>query len=74
MLRDWNLLSDNVQLALSRQALARAAEAIAAQAETLALEMETGRLQDRGGPDALRLLACIARVTGRDVAAPAGHA
>jgi hypothetical protein len=58
---DWNLLSDRAQLALSTAALAKAAETIACQAETLAEEMETGTLDDRGGPDALRLLAAVVR-------------
>ncbi len=64
MLPDWDTLSDDVQLALSREALRRAAETIAGQAETLASEMETGGLTDQGGPDALRLLAAVVRTTG----------
>ena len=32
------------------------------QAEILAAQIETGILDDRGGPDALRLLAAITRV------------
>jgi hypothetical protein len=74
MLRDWNLLSDELQLALSTAALHRAAETIAGQAELLAGEMEAGTLTDRGGADALRLLALVVRETGRRDAAPAGHA
>ena len=66
MLRDWNMLSDDVQLALSREALTRAADAIAQQAEMLACEMETGTLSDRGGPEALRLLAAVVRVSGQE--------
>ena len=61
MLTDWTLLTDGAQLALSRAALAKAAETIAEQAESLAGEMETGALDDRGGPDALRLLAAVVR-------------
>lgn len=61
MLENWTLLTDGAQLALSRAALAQAADTIAEQAETLAEEMETGELADRGGPDALRLLAAIVR-------------
>ncbi len=74
MMRDWNLLSDEVQLALSREALRRAAETIAGQAEVLAAEMEIGGLLDRGGPDALRLLASVVRVTGCEALMPVGHA
>ena len=74
MLSDWALLSDDLQLVVSREALCRAAETIAGQAEFLAVEMETGGLCDRGGPDALRLLAAVVRSTGKDIIAPAGHA
>jgi hypothetical protein len=74
MLPDWNRLSDELQLALSREALFRAADTIAGQAEMLAGEMEAGSLADRGGPDALRLLAAVVRVAGRDGLAPAGSA
>ena len=74
MFPDWNALSDELQLALGQEALRRAAEAIAGQAECLAGEIENGALADRGGPDALRLLAAIVRSTGRDPWIAAGHA
>ncbi|HST74015.1 MAG TPA: hypothetical protein VLJ20_01480 [Acetobacteraceae bacterium] len=74
MLSDWNLLSDDLQLTLSRAALGRAAELLAGQAETLAREIEAGRLADHGGPDALRLFAAVIRVTGQDEFVMAGHA
>ena len=64
MVSDWTILPDDLQLALSREALKWAAESIAGQAEILASEMEAGTLFDRGGPDALRLLAAVVRVTG----------
>ena len=66
MLQDWHRLSDDLQLALSQRALTQAAETIAAHAELLACEMETGGIADLGGPDALRLLAAVVRVTGQD--------
>ena len=66
MLSNWNVLSDDLQLILSREAMRRAAEIIAGQAELLAGEMENGALNDRGGPDALRLLAGVVRVNGLD--------
>ena len=66
MLSDWNVLSDDLQLILSREAMRHAAEIIAGQAEVLAGEMETGALNDLGGPDALRLLAGVVRVNGFD--------
>jgi hypothetical protein len=74
MLSDWNLLSDDLQLTLSRAALGRAAELLAEQAETLAREIEAGHLADRGGPDTLRLFAAVIRVTGQDEFVMAGHA
>ena len=74
MLSNWNTLSEDLQLVLAREALLRAAETIAGHAETLAQEMEAGGLEDRGGPDALRLLAAVVRVTGQDSLFPAGHA
>ena len=74
MLADWNILSDDLQLVLSREALRRAAEIIAEQAEALAEEMETGCLSDRGGPNALRLLAGVVRVNGKDVLGAVGTA
>jgi hypothetical protein len=66
MIRDWHALSDDMQLVLTQQALLRAAETIAQQAELLAEEMDSGNLSDRGGPDALRLLAAVVRVSGCD--------
>ncbi len=74
MLSDWTLLSDELQLTLSHEALCRAGETIAGQAEILAIEMETGGLTDRGGAEALRLLAAVVRVTGKEGMTPAGHA
>ena len=74
MVQDWNLLSDDLQLALSREALRRAADTIAEQAEVLASEMETGGLIDRGGPDALRLLAQVVRINGEGTTPVGGHA
>lgn len=62
----WDELTEELQLTLSRQALRWAAETIAGQAESLAEQMELGGLRDRGGPDALRLLAGVVRVTGRE--------
>ena len=73
-LSDWNVLSDDLQLTLSREAMRRAAEIIAGQAELLAGEMENGCLNDRGGPDALRLLAGVVRVNGLDAWGAVGRA
>jgi hypothetical protein len=74
MVSDWSLLSEPLQLALSREALRRAAETIAGQAEILAEEMECGSLVDQGGPDALRLLAAVVRVNGEESLGVVGNA
>jgi hypothetical protein len=74
MLTDWNLLSEALQLMVSREALRHAAELIAEQADELAREMEFGELSDHGGPDALRLLAAVVRGTREDELVVAGHA
>lgn len=52
----------------------RAAETLAGHAELPISEMEGGRLQDRGGPDALCFFASAVRATSLDVMGPAGHA
>ena len=73
MLADWSVLSDDLQVTLSREAMRSASEIIAEQAEALACEMQAGRLTDRGGPEALRLLAALIRVAAQDQLIPAGH-
>ncbi len=70
----WNILPEEMQLVLSREALRRAAETLAEHAELLASEMERGTLTDRGGPDALRLFAAVVRATNDDAFGPVGHA
>ncbi|CAH2599889.1 conserved protein of unknown function [Rhodovastum atsumiense] len=74
MFASWDLLSDDLQIALSQEALCRAVDTVAGQAEVLAREMEAGTLADRGGPDALRLLAAILRIGGCDGLAVSGTA
>jgi len=71
---EWNDLPDDLQLALSREALRRAAETLAEHAELLAAEIEDGALRDRGGPDALRLCAAVVRATQQDGFGMVGHA
>lgn len=72
---DWSLMSDELQLVVSREALLRASTIVAEQAELLAAEIEIGRLADRGGADALRLLAAIVRLNNdASTQLPAGHA
>jgi len=74
LVSNWSSLDEDVQLAVSREALRQAAQTIAGQAESLAGEMETGGLPDHGGPDALRLLAAVVRVAGEEEPGPVGHA
>lgn len=74
MLADWNVLTDDLQLVLSREALRRASDIIAKQAEALASEIECGSLNDRGGPNALRLLAGVVRINGHEAFGAVGHA
>lgn len=71
---EWTRLPDELQLALTREALQRAAETLAEHAELLAVEIEEGALRDRGGPDALRLFAAVVRATQRESFGAAGHA
>ncbi len=70
---DWHTLSNETQLLLAREALYRAARTIAGQAEVLADEIENGVISDRGGADALRLLAAVVRGAEHDPFAVAGH-
>ena len=63
MLSEWNRLPEALQLTLATEALRQASSSIASQAESLATEIELGSLSDRGGPDALRLLAAVLRST-----------
>jgi hypothetical protein len=70
----WNILPEEMQLVLSREALRRAADTLAEHAELLAEEMERGTLSDRGGPDALRLFAAVVRATQDDAFGAVGHA
>jgi hypothetical protein len=73
MLSDWDMISEETRLRLTREALRLATTTIAVEATELAAEMEAGRLQDRGGPDALRLLVAILQVATAEPG-PAGHA
>ncbi len=74
MYPEWNMLSDGLQLTLAREAMHRAAQTIAGQAESLAGEIECGSVGDRGGPEALRLLAALLRLCAQDPIVPCGTA
>ncbi len=71
---EWTTMPDDLQLALSQEALRQAAEVLAGQAEVLAAEMDDGVLADRGGPDALRLFAAVIRATQQEAFGPVGRA
>ncbi len=73
-MQDWDVLSEETQMRLAREAMQRASEAIANHAEQLAGELESGEIGDLGGPEALRLLANMVRLTGRDTLFAAGTA
>ncbi len=73
-MKDWDVLSDDTQMQLAREAMQRASETIANHAEQLAGELESGDIGDLGGPEALRLLANMVRLTGRDGLFAAGTA
>ncbi len=66
MLQEWDCLSDEAQLAVGQEALRRATHMVATKAEQLAFEIESGLLRDKGGPDALRLLAALVRAISND--------
>jgi hypothetical protein len=78
---DWNALPEEQQITIAAEALARAGEVLARQAEVLAGEIDLGHLADRGGAEALRLFAAVARSTSQGGGPPevcrrhpAGHA
>lgn len=74
MIADWNALPESLQLYVAQQAFRHAAETIAGQAEVLAREFDDGALADRGGAEALRLMAAIVRAIGPVGQQPAGLA
>ena len=73
MVTEWNALPETLQLYLAQQAFRKAAETIAGQAEVLAQEFDEGGLADRGGAEALRLMAAIVRAVGPSSAAMTGQ-
>lgn len=73
MIDDLQVLSAELHSHLLRGAREQAAGTIAGQADRLAIEIESGALPDRGGAEALRLLAAIVRRTSTDALGPVGH-
>lgn len=71
---EWCTMSDELQLAMSRQAMRQAALLIANQAELFAVQFEGGTLADRGAADALHLFATLLRETTASHLMAPGHA
>jgi hypothetical protein len=71
---DWQGLSDELQVALAREAMRRAAVIIADQADLFAVQFTTRTLQDRGAADALKLFAALLRETSAECLRPMGNA
>jgi hypothetical protein len=67
---EWMRLTEVQQIELARAALQVCIRSLAEQAEILAREMDAGCLLDRGGPDALRLLAKVMRASSQDIDPP----
>lgn len=71
---EWHGISDELQLALAKQAMRRAAGIIADQADLFAIQFVTKTLQDRGAAEALKLFAILLRETSADCLRPIGNA
>lgn len=74
MVREWDILPNDLQLTLAQRALSRAAATLAVQAEVLAEEIDRGHLSDRGGAEALRLFAAVVRMNSEEDLPTAGAA
>lgn len=74
MVREWDILPNDLQLTLAQRALSRAAATLAVQAEVLAEEIDRGNLSDRGGAEALRLFAAVVRMNSEEDLPTAGAA
>jgi hypothetical protein len=71
---EWQGISEQLQLALAKEAMRHAAGIIASQAELFAAQFANATLQDRGAVDALKLFALLLRETSAECLAPAGNA
>lgn len=71
---EWSAISDDLQLALARQAMRRATHIIADQADLFAVQFSSEVLRDRGAADALHLFAVLLRETSTECLRPAGNA
>jgi hypothetical protein len=71
---EWNGISDELQVALAKQAMRHAAGIIADQADLFAVQFANATLQDRGAVEALKLFAVLLRETSAECLAPIGNA
>jgi hypothetical protein len=71
---EWHGISEELQLALAKQAMRQAAAIIADQADLFAVQFTTATLQDRGAADALKLFAVLLRETSAECLRPLGNA
>jgi hypothetical protein len=71
---EWHSISEDLQLALAKQAMRQAATIIADQADLFAIQFITATLQDRGAADALKLFAALLRETSAECLRPIGNA
>jgi hypothetical protein len=71
---EWHSISEDLQLALAKQAMRQAATIIADQADLFAIQFATATLQDRGAADALKLFAALLRETSAECLRPIGNA
>ncbi len=74
MISAWDRLSEDCQLLLAQDAMQHACEVLAGRAEALAEEFERGIVADRGGAEALRLLARLVRLARLRADGVVGHA
>lgn len=74
MTEAWDDLPEDCRLWLAEGAMRQACVILATKAEGLAHDMECGEIANRGGPDALRLLARLVRVANMQYEPAAGRA
>ena len=71
---EWHGISEELQVALAKEAMRHAATIIADQADLFAVQFANATLQDRGAVEALKLFAVLLRETSLECLAPIGNA
>ena len=71
---EWHGISEELQLALAKQAMRHAACIIAEQADLFAVQFINATLADRGAAEALKLFSLLLRETSAECLAPVGNA